>query len=136
MYLPVLLTALAGLVLAEPALRFAWPRAKRRRARIQYRIEYYLGWSGCQHPVKLERRITREHAKALAATGGACSFPNISIPIIRTEDFSACGSRAAGASPCWNTTSAATARRMPASRFEGGRDGGPQPVIARHRVAR
>jgi hypothetical protein len=71
MYLPVLLAALAGLVLAAPALRFAWPRAKRRRARIQYRIEYYLGWSGCQHPVKLEHRITREHAKALAATGGA-----------------------------------------------------------------
>src|SRR5258708_25109081 len=71
MFLRVLLSGLAGLVLAAPALRFAWPRGKRRGARIQYRIEYYLGWSGCQHPVKLEHRITREHAKALAATGGA-----------------------------------------------------------------
>jgi hypothetical protein len=71
MYLPVLLTALAGLVLAAPALRFVRTRAKRGRARIQYRTEYYLGWSGCRHPIKLEHRITKEQAKALAATGGA-----------------------------------------------------------------
>jgi len=65
MTLSILLMALAGLVLAALAVRFA-------RARWKHDpVEYYMGWCGYRHPVTLQNRITREDAKALAAKGAA-----------------------------------------------------------------
>jgi len=56
---------------ARPAFRLA-ARGKP-QARQKSNIASNIIWAGaaCRHPVKLEHRITREHAKALAATGGA-----------------------------------------------------------------
>jgi hypothetical protein len=65
MTLSVLLMALAGLVLAALAVRFA-------RARWKHDpVEYYVGWDGDRHPITPLDRITREDAKALAAKGAA-----------------------------------------------------------------
>ena len=34
-------------------------------------VEYYSGWSGYGHPIRLSRKITRSEADALAARGSA-----------------------------------------------------------------
>jgi hypothetical protein len=60
--LPTALTAVVRALLVAP-IALAWVR------RRHDRIEYYAGWGGPRHPVVLEKRITRDEARAIAAKG-------------------------------------------------------------------
>ena len=65
MPLPVLLFALAAIVLTILATRFALAHTHRHHEPI----EFYMGWGGYWHPIGLGHRISPEKAVEVAAAG-------------------------------------------------------------------
>src|SRR5262245_10436059 len=65
MKLPVLLFAIAAVVLTIVATRYAL----RSTHRHHDPVEYYLGWGGYWHPVGLAHRISEEKADEMHASG-------------------------------------------------------------------
>ena len=61
----ILLLTLCGLVALARRLVMALARQEHDP------VEYYRGWGGYRHPIKLENRITREEAEAITADGAA-----------------------------------------------------------------
>jgi uncharacterized protein DUF6156 len=67
MKIPVLLMILSATGLTALAALWLYVRATERHEPV----EYYSGWSGYGHPIRLGRKITRSEADALAARGSA-----------------------------------------------------------------
>jgi Family of unknown function (DUF6156) len=67
MKIPVLLMILSATGLTMLAALWLYFRATERHEPV----EYYSGWSGYGHPIRLGRKITRGEADALAARGAA-----------------------------------------------------------------
>ena len=65
MKLAILLVTLAGLAGLAARLLLALTR------KPHDPVEYYRGWRGYRHPIKLENRITKEEAEAITADGAA-----------------------------------------------------------------
>ena len=65
MKLAILLVTLAGLAALAARLLQALTR------KPHDPVEYYRGWRGYRHPIKLENRITKEEADAITAQGAA-----------------------------------------------------------------
>jgi hypothetical protein len=61
----ILLLTLGGLVALARRLVLALAR------KDHDPVEYYRGWRGYRHPIKLENRITKEEAEAITADGAA-----------------------------------------------------------------
>ena len=61
----ILLLTLGGLVALARRLVLALAR------KDHDPVEYYRGWRGYRHPIKLENRITKEEAEAITAQGAA-----------------------------------------------------------------
>jgi hypothetical protein len=61
----ILLLTLCGLVALARRLVLALAR------KDHDPVEYYRGWRGYRHPIKLENRITKEEAEAITADGAA-----------------------------------------------------------------
>ena len=67
MKIPILLMILSATGLLVLAALWLYFRATERHEPV----EYYSGWSGYGHPIRLGRKITRSEADALAARGSA-----------------------------------------------------------------
>jgi hypothetical protein len=67
MKIPILLMILSATGLLVLAALWLYFRANERHEPV----EYYSGWSGYGHPIRLGRRITRGEADALAVRGSA-----------------------------------------------------------------
>jgi len=67
MKIPILLMILSATGLTMLAALWLYVRATERHEPV----EYYSGWSGYGHPIRLGRKITRSEADALAARDSA-----------------------------------------------------------------
>jgi Family of unknown function (DUF6156) len=63
----ILLIVVVTIALGAFVVRLAQAKARRNHDPV----EYYRGWDGYRHPIRLSHKITREEADALAAVGSA-----------------------------------------------------------------
>jgi len=64
-------TTIALIVVLVTGLGLLVARSMRARRRWHDPVEYYLGWDGYSHPIRLHKKVTKEEADATAAEGAA-----------------------------------------------------------------